>query len=52
MNNALASLGLAADETTARHVLNEVRSSARTLKRPIDANELRQFHADAPVAAD
>lgn len=50
--NALASLGLEADQAKANAVLRQVRKRAGALKRPIDDLELREFyHGVAPAAS-
>ena len=45
VTNALASLGVTADESRARRVLDEIRTHAVALKRPIDNLELLEFYA-------
>lgn len=49
ISNALASLGLPADEGRARRVLDEVRTRAMALKRPVGECELLEFYAAADI---
>jgi homocitrate synthase NifV len=45
VTNALASLGLTADQSRTRRVLDEIRIHAVALKRPIENLELLEFYA-------
>ena len=52
VRNALASLGLVVNETRARRVLDEIRTHAMALKRPVGEIELLEFyHATEPTGS-